>query len=244
MTRRQDNGILYPPNPVRDRLHRTLFGFIGRLGPALQGHLLRGFFDRIYLRRNPWHYEGTPYQRQKCDAALAVIPRQNYARVLEVGCGEGLFSELLLEDRSIGELIGLDISARAVQRAGARCARFSNARFEAENALTAPLTGAFDLIIACEVLYYLGAALAPLAERLAQHLTPTGRIVLVHPWPQAEELHRTFVQSGGYVILNESLVRDPCPRPFCVSVLTVKGVKESRVCATPVPLALRGQDFT
>ncbi|MGH8581783.1 MAG: class I SAM-dependent methyltransferase [Gammaproteobacteria bacterium] len=223
MTRRQDNGILYPPNPVRDRLHRALFGFIGRLGPAVQERLLRGFFERIYLRRNPWHYEDTPYQRQKCDAALAVIPRQDYARVLEVGCGEGLFSELLLEGRNIGELIGLDISARAVQRAGTRCARFSNARFRSENALTAPLAGTFDLIIACEVLYYLGAALAPLAERLAQHLAPTGRMVLVHPWPQAVALHRSFVQSGGYVVLSESVVRGSCPRPFCVYVLAAYG---------------------
>ena len=213
-----DQGIRYPPNRVRDALHRVLFGLVAAPGPSFQDWVLRHFFERLYRRPNPWSYEGSPYQRHKCGQALALIPQSAYGCVLEVGCGEGAFSERLLAERDVREFIGVDISTRAIARAKSRCYRYENARFDADNIFSARLPAAFDLIVVCEVLYYLGGSAPDLAALLTPKLSPRGSLLLVHLWPEAELLHRAFLASGDLSVLDE-LVDEHSVRPFCVSLL-------------------------
>jgi len=81
-----------------------------------------------------------------------VIARQfgHVGSLLEIGCGEGHQSVHLATicDR----LIGIDVSPRAVERARMRCA---NGEFLVGDAFSAGIgRGPFDLVVACEVLYY------------------------------------------------------------------------------------------
>jgi 3' terminal RNA ribose 2'-O-methyltransferase Hen1 len=57
---------------------------------------------------------------QRLDAVLDVLRRNGAARVLDLGCGEGQLLERLLDDNTFTEIVGLDVSYRAIQRAAAR----------------------------------------------------------------------------------------------------------------------------
>lgn len=212
-------GVRYPPHRLRDGIHRALFGAAAALGPHLQTLVLRAFFELKYRRSNPWFYEATPYQQLKSGCVLGQLPEPCYRRVLEIGCGEGVFSRQLLTERRAIELLGVDISERAVVRARARCADCPGARFHAGDIFYAPLSGNFNLVVVCEVLYYLGGSVAALGKLAVQALTAEGCVVLVHPWPQARELHALFAQGSGLRRLCEHIEEHP-ERPFCVTLLT------------------------
>jgi trans-aconitate methyltransferase len=214
-------GVRYPPNRLRDGLHRLFFKLAATLGPNAQDWMLRRFFELKYRTPDPWSYAATPYQRQKAGLALSLIPLRAYPQALEVGCGEGVFSSQLLAAREVGEFLGIDISERALARARARCAAYPNARFETRNILASEPAGPFDLVILCEILYYLGDSVPQLARMTSRLLSPEGVAVLVHPWPEARELHAHFAAEPG-LELHDQVVETHALRDYCVSVFTKK----------------------
>jgi SAM-dependent methyltransferase len=122
--------------------------------------------DALYWLPDPWGMD-SPREAHRFAETNRLIER-NFGRVnrmLEVGCGEGHQSIHLLETCKV--LYGIDVSHRAVARAARRCPR---GMFGEGDLFTAKLlSGAerFDLVVACEVLYYMnniGAAL----DRISQ----------------------------------------------------------------------------
>ena len=109
--------------------------------------------DLIYLVSDPWHMSSLGEEYRFAEINRLII--EKFGRVgslLEIGCGEGHQSLYLREvcDR----MIGLDVSARAVERARMRCVRgefLVGGIFSQEVDARAP----FDLVIASEVLYYM-----------------------------------------------------------------------------------------
>jgi len=110
-------------------------------------------------------------------------------RALEVGCGEGHQSQELLH--VCDELVGIDVSRRAVERARARC---PDATFAVGEITDEVLDGErFDLVLGCEVLYYMRdvpAALARFSELGA------GCLVTYYEQP-AQELDRYVLARPG-----------------------------------------------
>ena len=110
--------------------------------------------DRLYAIADPWQM--TSAKEQFRFAMTNTLIAEKCGRVgslLEIGCGEGHQSEHLatLAD----QLYGLDVSARAVERARTR---LPQARFDVGTLASIPWTppaGRFDLVVACEVLYYM-----------------------------------------------------------------------------------------
>jgi SAM-dependent methyltransferase len=114
-----------------------------------------GQLNALYLLRDPWGLS-TPLQELRFRETNRILSRE-FGRVgtlLEIGCGEGL--QTLHLQRLCDRLYGLDVSARAVKRARRRCPEailaagdlMSGARFA-----NVP-GGYFDVVVACEVLYY------------------------------------------------------------------------------------------
>ena len=87
------------------------------------------------------------------------------------------------------ELVGIDVSGRAIERARARCPK---AQFLAGDSFTPALGGhrPFDLVVACEVLYYVKDVTAEL-ERLRQ----LGRACLVTYYARPAETLDPYVLS-------------------------------------------------
>ena len=116
---------------------------------------------------------------------LALLPKQ-IGSALEVGCAEGIFTQILAE--RVDRLTAVDISPTAIARAQARCAELSNVEFRRLDIFASgadelqDLAGAFDVVICGEVLYYAPDldVLRLGLERLIAALKPGGSLVVVH----------------------------------------------------------------
>ena len=177
-----------------------MFGKIGgKIGRAFRRrwmkHMLRGTgrgdnhvrLDNAYSVRDPWNMD-SPLEQARFEATNRLIERE-FGRVgslLEIGCGEGHQSEHLA--RLTDRLYGLDVSAKAVERARTR---LPQAEFAAADIHQLPWDGRrFDLVTACEVLYYMRDVRAAI-----ERMSALGRHCLVTCYTptlqaMAEELDR------------------------------------------------------
>ena len=109
--------------------------------------------DAIYMIGDPWRLALPSDQYRFAETNRLIL--EKFGRVgslLEIGCGEG--HQSLHLQHVCGRLTGLDVSAMAVERARRRCPRgefFVGDVFSQEVDARAP----FDLVVACEVLYYM-----------------------------------------------------------------------------------------
>lgn len=118
--------------------------------------------DNLYRIRDPWEMEAES-QRVRFRETNRLISTHfgHIGSLLEVGCGEGHQTEQLL--RICDQLVGVDVSARALQRARSRC---PGASFLAADLFAGDsgLDRRFELVVACEVLYYVQDVPAALAR--------------------------------------------------------------------------------
>jgi LmbE family N-acetylglucosaminyl deacetylase len=137
----------------------------------------RDYFERIYERRDdPWGYLDRWYEQRKRDATLAALPSERYEHALEIGCSIGVLTECLAE--RCGDLLAVDVSARAVERAQDRLGE--RARIAQLDATSALPEGPFDLVVLSEVGYYFGDALDRVLAGARAALSPTGDLVVCH----------------------------------------------------------------
>lgn len=79
------------------------------------------YFDALYCdNTDPWQYQTRWYEQRKRDICLAVLPKANYQNAIELGCGNGVFSERLAQRCQLQ--ISIDGNAQAVQLARQRLA--------------------------------------------------------------------------------------------------------------------------
>ncbi|OIJ67304.1 3' terminal RNA ribose 2'-O-methyltransferase Hen1 [Streptomyces mangrovisoli] len=62
----------------------------------------------------------TPLAQQRRDAILAALRESGAARVLDLGCGQGQLVQALLKDPAFTEIVGIDVSMRALTIASRR----------------------------------------------------------------------------------------------------------------------------
>ena len=154
---------------------------------------------------DPWNFESSDYEREKYQATLRALPRPRYERACELGCSIGVFTHLLAS--RCGEVLAVDVSAEALERARERCRDDRNVRFERMDLTTEYPAGTFDLTIVSEIGYYFSQAdLEQLCTRVAEHSAPGASIVLVHYTPPAPE-HALEARVVHEVFRREPLLR-------------------------------------
>ena len=52
---------------------------------------------------------------QRLGSVIAALKGSNAARVLDLGCGEGRLLQLLLKEKQFAEIVGMDVSHRALE---------------------------------------------------------------------------------------------------------------------------------
>ncbi len=118
--------------------------------------------------------------RRRADLLLALGRVGPGSLVLELGCGIGIFSELL--SGSGARLVGIDISEDLLRRARGRAATLAGARLEFERASIHELphaSGTFDAVIGSSILHHLD--LDPALREIHRVLRPGGRFVVAEP---------------------------------------------------------------
>jgi SAM-dependent methyltransferase len=146
-------------------------------------------FNRLYLVRDPWamNCEREEFRFKETNRLIT----DNFGhphRVLEIGCGEGLQSSEL--QKVCGTLYGIDVSARAIKRAKRRCPQ---ATFAVGDMYSLPLQSvpftSFDLVTACEVLFYMADVPAAL-----RHLGALGQACLISYYSDVREEMDKYVE--------------------------------------------------
>ena len=169
-----------------------------------------GFWEDVYSKEDPWDYR-SPYEQIKYAHTLELLPEPPICRALEIGCAEGLFTEMLAP--RVVELLALDISELALSRARERCRRFRNASFHRADINEQLPQGDFDLITCSEVLYYQRDrfALKQLVRRIAQSLAPNGHLIMAHSNSVNDDRTMTGFDFSeiGAVFIGEQFAAEP-----------------------------------
>jgi SAM-dependent methyltransferase len=147
------------------------------------------FEARYRAHGDPWGTLTDGYERAKAAATLDACGPGPFASVCDLGAGLGVLSAALAP-RSRA-LLALDGAPTAAAAAATRLAPWPYARAAAATLPDDLPAGAFDLVVASEILYYLDdGAFAVTLDWLDGALMPGGRIVAVHWTGEADDLHR------------------------------------------------------
>lgn len=149
-------------------------------------------------------------------------------RVLDVGCGVGRWSSLLAARGA--HVTGIDLSPTMIAEAKRRAAAggvAEHCRFEVQDLAHLDAGEKFDLLLGVTVLQHIldPEALRAAVERMAEHLAPGGRMVLLEAAPATVAKHcdttvfharqrRVYLQLFRQAGLEVSAVSGVDPAPF------------------------------
>jgi 2-polyprenyl-3-methyl-5-hydroxy-6-metoxy-1,4-benzoquinol methylase len=139
------------------------------------------FFELMYrCKKDPWNYSSSDYEKRKYKETLEAVSGKRFERILEVGCAEGVFTHMLAPYGE--EVLAVDISKTALERAKCRNRSNKNVGFDCLNIENDRLNGKFDLILCSEILYYLDTQerIEKVRDKLTEHLKPGGYFLLTH----------------------------------------------------------------
>lgn len=165
-----------------------------------------GSFEARYEETpDPWGFATDPYERAKYARTVAVLGDRRFARALELGCANGELTALLAP--ACDALVALDAAPTAVARAAARFA--DDATVEVREGLVPEglPAGPWELVVASEILYYLGAGLLDeTVARLVADLAPGGLLLAVH-WTGQAASHQLDADTVHERLLAEPTLR-------------------------------------
>lgn len=140
------------------------------------------WWDSFYEPVDPFRFDSDPREALKYERTLDLCGQGPFERALEIGCAEGVFTELLAH--RCRELLAIDISEVAVDRATARAGRVPGVRCEQRTLPREFPDGPFDLIVASDVMYYWQLAdLGDVIPVIEASIAPGGRLVTLHYAP-------------------------------------------------------------
>jgi 2-polyprenyl-3-methyl-5-hydroxy-6-metoxy-1,4-benzoquinol methylase len=178
------------------RAYRTVRGRLRHAGPLRSGwyaglavrDLLAdrwrraASFELEFARStDPWGY-ASDAENTRHRVALELVDGaacgRRWVRALEVGCAEGLFTEVLAA--RCDSLLATDFAPLALQRAGKRCAALLHVQVQRWDVRSSNTPGRFDLIVAMDVLSTIHRphALAGIRGELVDALEPGGVLLL------------------------------------------------------------------
>src|SRR5262245_30597930 len=115
----------------------------------------RKFFNGIWRSGDYWNLETSDFERTKYEQAIAMLGGSRYKTALDIGCGAGQFTRMLVP--FVKSITALDVAPSAIARARAREQRQREIDFRVENIMDHDFrTEAWDLIVMNETIYYLG----------------------------------------------------------------------------------------
>ena len=190
-----------------------------KLAAFKQGKTVEAAFEDLYREvDDPFGatLEKYRYQHLKYERMLAMLPPIRFGSVLDIGCGLGVLSRMLVGRAD--HVLGVDVADSALVQA--RTMLPAAPEIEYRNAsvtdLTATIDTKFDLIVLADVLYYL----SPLPEETLESirasvetlLKPDGILLLTHhkffgfdaDSKETERIHDCFRKSTKWALQAEA----------------------------------------
>ncbi len=138
------------------------------------------YFEAMYEESDdPWDYANRWYEKRKRQICMSVLPKMSFGHALEIGCANGFLSELLAE--RCQKLLCIDANPKAIQLAKQRLEDTDHVELQQQRIPDQFPTGAFDLIVVSEILYYLSKSevIASL-EKIKASLAVDGVVLSCH----------------------------------------------------------------
>ena len=175
-------------------------------------------FNSLYRNSSdPWACSDTKYRYQllKYSKLIALLPKREYRKALDVGCGLGMMSRLLAP--YIGEGLGIELSQVAVENAAKISRSFPNLSFKQGDItkLGETVEGKYDLIVLADVLYYLSplndTSIKGIIQMIEDLLEPGGIVLIANHFffdldPQSaivRQIHASFRWAKRLTLLHE-----------------------------------------
>jgi SAM-dependent methyltransferase len=182
---------------------------------------IRTFMDNLWERGDPWDFESSAYERDRCVQLLKMLEGRRYPRVLEIGCGAGYLTRLLAPHAD--QIVALDISQTAIERAGGLSAGQTGVDFRVANIMDykPQIDGPWDLIVFSDTICYLGWLypffdVAYLAVQLFDATRRGGRLMLANSMDENDDwllrpwiihTYRDLFVNVGYTIETEEVYK-------------------------------------
>jgi SAM-dependent methyltransferase len=182
---------------------------------------IRTFMDGLWERGDPWDFESSAYERDRCVRLLKMVAGRHYTRALEIGCGAGYLTRLLAPHAD--QIVALDISETAIDRARALSAGKASVEFRVANIMDyePQVDGPWDLILFSDTICYLGWLypffdVAYLAVQLFDDTRSGGRLLLSNSMGENEDwllrpwltrTYRDLFVNVGYTIEAEEVYK-------------------------------------
>ena len=162
----------------------------------------RAYFEARYLLPDPWRLATSVYEHRRFQASLDMLAARRYGRALEVGCGEGVFTALLLG--RCDHIVALDFSRLAVRRARRRLAGAPGVEVRSLDVRGADPGGVYDLVFCAELFYYMSRReFEEVAARMIRWVAPGGDLCLVH----GTSVHDAAPRADGVGAIGEMSAR-------------------------------------
>lgn len=147
------------------------------------GHaVVQGYYDSQITRRLNDYVEGNERVEKAWATVLEWAPDPP-RRILEIGCGIGDTSFRMAEQWQDAEVVGIDISARAIE-VGRRLFQSPRIMLDCRDLSREPVEGSFDLIVMLDVYEHIGLSARPHLHRTIKNcLSEKGRLILSFPTP-------------------------------------------------------------
>lgn len=182
---------LYATKLGTARLFRGMVPVLDKVAPPLGGKMRQWhwiwqptfsakYIEKFYGKKvDPFKFDSNPYEAEKYGHTMSLLKHKTYRRALEIGASEGAFTRLLAG--ICDEVVAMDISAIAVERARERLRDFSNVKVVQASLPNQVPEGMFDLIVASDVLVYLPKdVLVESLRRIEGRLVPEGCLLALH----------------------------------------------------------------
>lgn len=202
------------PGHVLDYFRRPFEVFIDSAGrflpPQRQGTSWVGKrFDLIHAQgAEPWKAPSSWYEQRKRALTLAALPHARFGSALEVGCSTGVLTAELAH--RCDKLLGIDISAEAVNTALARTAALPGVRIAQLEVPASWPDEQFDLYVLSETGYYFSRdELSHLLHQMAHSALPGAVVVACHwrhpidGWPlNGDAVHEALRNDARVTVLS------------------------------------------
>jgi SAM-dependent methyltransferase len=187
----------------------------------LIGQRAQEFCDDLWQRGDFWNFEGSEYERARCECLMAILDGYRYARALEIGCGAGYFTRLLT--RLADQVVAFDIAPAAIARARILGADLSTVDFRVANAMDYEwrAEGLWDLVVFSDTICYLGWLysffdVSWMAVQLFEATRPGGQLLLANSMDEGEDwllrpwiirTYRDLCVNVGYEVTAEHIFK-------------------------------------
>ncbi len=171
--------------------------------------LSQQYFDERYKESVAVSGSGISEENQKKNTQiLKALKQEHYENVLEIGCSDGVLTELLAERST--KLLAIDISELAVEAAKKMLADQKNVTIKKASIPDSFPVGNYDLIIINEVGYYLSLRdLVETKNTLKNNLNSGGELLLAHSTDFEEDnpmsgnqVHEVFLRDEVFTLIN------------------------------------------